>query len=227
MDKKAVICMPTDRSLTPEVADSFAGVYGRGLVDGTVTAKLLLADTFIDQARNLLVTYALDVPTKPTHIFWMDSDMIVGTDTVARLMARDKPIVGGLYHQRVPPFHPVAYVHHDERRVRFVDLGEDDPSGLVKVAGMGLGCCLVEIQVYLDMADRFDDVRWHRVEEGVGEDVTFFRRVEEMGIEVFLDCDVRAGHVRTETVTTLHHRSYRRAHPTLFEGSPVASAPTV
>lgn len=207
---RAVICVPSGRDFPAEVADSFAGLYGRGLTDGTVTAKIVLGDTYIDAARNLLVTYAMDIPTRPTHIFWMDDDMVMPPDTVARLMAHRKPIVGGLYHQKTAPFMPVAYRNAEGRHVRMIDL-PDDTHGLVAVDGMGLGCCLVEIDVYLRMAERFGP-RWHRVEEGVGEDLVFFEQVAEMGIPVWLDTDLRCGHVRRETVGTVHYESYRRAH---------------
>jgi hypothetical protein len=213
-ERRAVICMPSSRDMPSECADSFAGVYGRGLTDGTVTAKIVLGDTYIDTARNLLVTYAIDVETNPTHIFWMDDDMIVPSDAVARLLAHDKPIVGGLYHQRAAPFKPVAYMRDEnsERGVQMITL-PDNPSGLVQVDGLGLGATLVDIRIYKDMVGAFSDVWWHQVSTGRGEDIHFFARCAEMGVDVFLDCDLRCGHVRREAVGTLHYSSYRKAHP--------------
>lgn len=225
MEHRAVICVPSNREVPIEVADSLAGVYGRGLVDGTVTAKLFVGDTYLDAARNLLVTYALDLPTHPTHIFWMDDDMLVPPDAVARLLAHDLPVVGGLYHQRAAPFRPVAYREAGGRSVELIDL-PDRPFGLLEVDGMGLGCCLVRLDLYLRMVDAGYGPRWHRVDEGVGEDITFFRAVREMGVKVFLDCDLRCGHVRRETVGTVHYESYRRAHPTAATDPDVASRPT-
>jgi hypothetical protein len=209
-DIRAVICMPSNRMVPAETVESLARVYGRGLVDGTVTALLMLSDTFIDAARNLLVTQAVDVPTQPTHILWMDDDNVIPSDTVARLAAHKVPIVGGLYHQRLPPFAPVAYRTVEGRKVQMIDL-PDDPHGLVRVDGLGLGCTLVEIGIYLAMAERYGDARWHAVVDGRGEDIWFFERVQEMGIPVYLDTDARCGHVRRETVGTVHYESYRRA----------------
>lgn len=209
-DHRVVICMPSARPIAPEVADSFAALYGRGLVGGYVTAKIIHGDTYIDTARNLLVTLAIDVPTEPTHIFWFDDDQVIPTDAIERLLAHDLPIVGGLYHQRVAPYRPVAYRATEGRAVELIDL-PDNPAGLVEVDGMGLGCCLVRLPIYTAMWERFGDVRWHRVEDGVGEDITFFQRVREMGIPIWLDCDLRVGHVTRQTIDTVHYESYRKA----------------
>ena len=225
--RRAVICVPSNRDFPAEVADSFAGIYGRGLVEGTVTAKIVLGDTYLDAARNLLVTYALDVPTEPTHIFWMDDDMVMPSDTIGRLMAHRLPIVGGLYHQKSPPFRPVAYNRSvmGDRHVEMISL-PDDPSGVVEVDGMGLGCCLVELDVYLRIAEEFGP-RWHRVEEGVGEDLVFFEQVRALGIPIWLDTDVRCAHIRNQAVTTVHYQTYRSAHPATADGAAVGSPPTV
>lgn len=210
-----VICMPVDRPLPPEVADSYASVYGRGLVDGTVIAKIMIPDTYADVARNLCVTHAMDAPGDPTHVMWFDSDQTMPSDTVARLLSHQKAVVGGLYHQRRPPFHPVAYDFLDDGTgygMKLIDL-PDDPKGLVKVDGLGLGCTLVRLDVYLAMAEHFGDASWHQLSPGHGEDVFWFRRLRDMGVDdVWLDCDLRAGHVRREVVSTVHYESFRRAH---------------
>jgi len=212
-EHRVAICMPSARPIPSEVVDSFARLYGRGLVEGYVTAELILGDTYLDAARNLLTTYAMDLPTNPTHAFWFDDDMTMPSDTIARLLAHDVPIVGGLYHQRAAPFMPVAYNFTGEgHSAQMIEL-PDEPTGLVQVDGLGFGCTLIQMNIYLEMAEHFGDPRWHQVNEGVGEDVFFFRRVKEMGIPVWLDCDVRAGHVRRETVTTTHYQAYRTAHP--------------
>lgn len=209
---RAVICVPSAREIPAETAESLARVYGRGLTDGTVTALIVRGDTYIDTARNFLVTHALDVPSEPTHIFWMDDDMVVPSDAVARLAAHGLPIVGGLYHQRVAPFPPVAYRRDPdtERGVRMIDL-EPDPVGMIRVDGMGLGCCLVELPLYLRMLEHFGDPWWHQVSSGRGEDLHFFDRCGQMGVPVWLDCDLRCGHVRREVVSTVHYESFRRA----------------
>jgi hypothetical protein len=210
----AVICVPSNRELAIEAAMSIARVYGRGLVDGSVTTILSMGDTYIDTARNLLVTYALDVPTEPSHLMWIDDDMILPDDAVAQLAAHDVDIVGGLYHQRSAPYLPVAYNRDDstERGVRMIELDED-PHGLIEVDGLGLGATLVRLEIYLKMAQHFGDAWWHQVSSGRGEDIHFFARCNEMGIRAWLDTDLRCGHVGRQMISTTHYLSYRSVHP--------------
>jgi hypothetical protein len=210
---RVVLCMPSNRRPPIETVGAYAEVYGHGLLAGLVTSKMEVGDTYIDTARNLLVTHAMDVPTQPTHILWLDDDMVWPSDTVARLVAHDLPIVGGLYFQRMPPFHPVAYTRLHERdgdrRGQFLTL-PDDPTGLVEVDGMGLGCCLVRMDVYFDLAER-GGPRWHAVIDGRGEDLHFFDRALDAGYQPMLDTDLQCGHVRDEVVQRVHYETFRRS----------------
>jgi hypothetical protein len=208
---RVVIVVPSNRDFPPATAESLARLYGRGLVDGYVTALLVVGDTYIDTARNLLVTHAMDVPTDPTHIFWMDDDMVIPSTAIAQLLAHDRDIVGGLYHQRMMPFRPVAYFDTEDMDKRFasIELAEQG-AGLMEVDGMGLGCCLVRMDVYNELAE-LGGPRWHAVIDGRGEDLHFFNRAKDAGYRVWLDTDLRCGHVRREVVTTTHWASYRAA----------------
>jgi hypothetical protein len=207
----AVLVMPTDRPVPSEVVASYAAVYGRGLTDGTVCGQIVLGDTYADVARNLCVTYAMDMPGA-THIMWFDSDQVMPSDTVARLMTHRQRIVGGLYHQRVPPFRPVAYDFLDDTGYGMNMLVlPDDPTGMWHVDG--LGCTLVELSVYHELAEAMGNPNWHQLSPGHGEDVYFFRRVAQLKVDVWLDADVRAGHLRREVVTTTHYESFRKVHP--------------
>ena len=208
-DVKAVICMPCDHPIAPEASNSFAGVYGQGLLDGTVIGRTIGAHGTLARTRNVLVYEALKLSPRPTHIFWMDSDMLVPPGAVAHLAAHDKPIVGGLYHLKRQPFNPVAYRWVSEDRLRMIDL-PDDPHGLVSVDGMGLGCALIALDVYTSMAAHYADDIWHAFRDGDGEDVHFFKRAKEMGYEVWLETDLRCGHVRREAIFTENYEAFRR-----------------
>src|SRR3989338_4966594 len=60
----------------------------------------------IDRARNWLVDEMLVHPIAPTHIFFLDSDMVPSPDTLTSLLKRGAPIVSGLYRKRTPPYEP-------------------------------------------------------------------------------------------------------------------------
>ena len=87
------------------------------------TVMFRVADMAVDLARNLVVESALKDPDV-THVFFMDSDMQFHTDSLIRLVQRDKPVVGGIYFSRTETPVPHAYAFHHEDPE-----GEDCPLG--------------------------------------------------------------------------------------------------
>ena len=57
-------------------------------------------------ARNHLTADALLAP-EVTHLLWIDADMTFPPDALRRLFAHGVPIVGGLCHDRRPPYKPI------------------------------------------------------------------------------------------------------------------------
>jgi len=50
--------------------------------------------------RNILVQKFLEHPAKPTHLFFVDSDMGIPPHSVKKLLAADKPIISGVAVQK-------------------------------------------------------------------------------------------------------------------------------
>ena len=88
----------------------------------------------ITAVRNLLATRTLATP-EATHLLFIDSDMQFLPETVFRLIAAQKPVIGCFYSERNP------------RRglVGVVDFPTEVPGdGLIKAAAIGMGLCLIE-----------------------------------------------------------------------------------
>lgn len=197
MDKVSVsIAMPLYSHVSPIAMINFVGVLQACWRGGIIGGVSFTRGAFVDAARNGLVIDALNKNPTITHIMWIDSDMVLPTDAVLRLLEDDKPIVGGLYHHRVDPFDPVAY-HLNPFRVL-----EKLPTSIERVGGLGFGCTLVRAEIYPAMARRFNDVKWHECKYPDGEDVHFFDRCAEMGIETWLDPLVKCGHIMDEVITS-------------------------
>jgi hypothetical protein len=75
-----------------------------------------------------------------------------------------------------------------------------------------MGCCVIDCKVLEEMAAKYVDIAWFatstvfqepkaddplqsRTPTFYGEDVWFFRRLKEMGVPTYLDCELVAGHV--------------------------------
>jgi endogenous inhibitor of DNA gyrase (YacG/DUF329 family) len=193
---RVAIAMPLFEHVSPVALLSFIRTV-RGAAMRGVLAGLHFTDGLIyDEARNTIVEEILSSRARPTHVLWIDSDMVLPANTLARLLAADREIVSGLYHSTRGTFQPAVFTLDP-----FAGL-DADLAGMMRVDGFGLGCALVRTSVYEDMATVFGDRRWHVLSPGVGEDVYFFRRCKQMGLEAWLDASLRCGHVTDHPVTT-------------------------
>jgi hypothetical protein len=200
---RVALAMPLFEPVAPVAVMSLATLVRRAAERGILGGLFFTSGLFYDVARNALVSDVLASPAGFTHVFWMDSDMVVPADAIERLLVADRPVVGGLYHTKRANLHPAVF-ELDPLRIY-----EGPFDGTFRVDGYGLGCALVRREVYEEMAARFADERWHVLSHGAGEDMHFFRRCKVMGVEAWLDGSLRCGHVRDETVTTAHWLAVR------------------
>jgi hypothetical protein len=194
---QVIIAMPQYGHVSPRAMASFVELITTSMGRGVVRATMFSQDCgLMDVVRNGLVVDCFQQHPSMTHIMWVDSDMVVPANAVTDLLARDKPVVGGLYYQKTEPFTPVVYEFDPFRRL-------DEPfENIRRVGGLGLGCTLVRSEIYKTMALHYGDAAWHQLSGNDGEDAFFFQRCKEMGIETWLDPAVRCGHVRDHVVTS-------------------------
>lgn len=151
----------------------------------------------VDTARNEVCRMFLD-DSDSDYLLFLDADMRHPGDLAHRLLAHQLPIVTGRYQMRKPPFHTVAMRKvgdgpHDYKAV-------DEQHGLVKVDAAGAGCLLIARDVLADMRQVFGD-NWFQYQAGptglrtVSEDMWFFERAREIGIDAYCDLDVVCSHV--------------------------------
>jgi hypothetical protein len=118
---------------------------------------------------------------KATHLLFLDSDLTFPHDTLARLLAHGKDIVGGVYVQRVPPHHPLGMTLEGKH--------EAVTQGLRRMKIMPTGCLLLR----LDIFDKLQKPWFNTRAEGekiLGEDYYFCERAREAGFEIWCDGDL-------------------------------------
>lgn len=132
-------------------------------------------------ARNQCVEAAQAV--KADWLLMIDADMRFPYDTLVRLMAHEKDVVGGVYVRRGTTDQIIG-----------TPLVPDDVTGLTEMQQIGTGCILINMKVF-DLLPR----PWfrHNDEAGnnVGEDIQFCRMVRDRGVSVWADIDLDLGHV--------------------------------
>lgn len=140
-------------------------------------------ERIVDIARELLCS----------HIFFVDCDMSFESDTLSRLLAHDKDIVGVNYHYRYEP---------KELVTRFFDkdggpTGKAEiPKELFEAYSIGAGCLLVKTDVFRNMERPYFPIE--RDEKGViscTEDVGFCEKARKSGFTVWCDPSISVGHI--------------------------------
>lgn len=155
-----------------------------------------------DHARNTAVAMCLRDGYE--YLFSLDSDVIPPRDAILRLLARNLPVVSGLYARRSPPHAiPVAIKNGSW-------LTDYKPGSLVEVDLVGAGCLLVHRSVFEQVPPQDPAAPWFmwRVNErdfaserisserpSLSEDFCWNHHIKKYGIKTWLDTSVVCRHV--------------------------------
>jgi hypothetical protein len=162
------------------------------------TFQLFSHDRSPAHGRNLIINAALE--NDCTHILFMDDDMVPKPDALLRLLAHDVDSISGLYLSRAYPHQPLIFDDLDEEGRAIFSYLEDDLTGLKPIAAAGLGFYLVKTDVLRAMPKP-----WFRLGELDSEqwcdDIGYFYRLRQLGVESYCDLDVQVGHIGTFVIT--------------------------
>jgi len=147
-----------------------------------------------DHARNELCRSALREGYD--YVFFLDDDVLAPPYAIVNLMARNLPIISGMYFRRNPPHAPVAQIVNKDGMPRWLDefkIGE-----LVEVCHVGAGCLLIQRNVFDKigypwfewLCDRYD----LPVPQRTSEDFTFCRKAKDAGYKIIVDTSVQCIH---------------------------------
>lgn len=176
----------------------------------------------IQEARHRLFFEALKWDAD--YILWCDSDHIFPHDAINRLLSHGLDIVGCNYARRTMPGQPTAptsAVHERAGKAEQLCYTTKDKAeaGLVeKVDHMGLGLCLMRMSILEKLTEKAEAdgfasfmplFHWEAKDGGrgsVGEDVYFFKKCREAGLDVWCDHGLswEVGHITKRVLTHAH-----------------------
>jgi len=169
---------------------------------------------YVHQAANKIVNEARDADM--THIFWTESDMILPTDCLIKLMEVDKDIVSGVYFLRgsgEPCLYaptPVEIKENPYLHTPVTVYDERGPFKLHKKAGgcPGMGCVLMKMGVFDKMERPYFDLKANSEgkRDGYGQDLYFYTKVKWAGIEVWVTPSVVCDQIETSVVGYADYR---------------------
>jgi len=150
----------------------------------------------IEDARNAITEEALAVHGI-THLMWIDDDMTFPPHGLNRLLAHDKPIVGGLCHSRHLPYHPILGRKLPEwcqRKSPFGFVYHYPPDDLFEVDATGGAFLLVKREVFDAITEKYGEEWWTK-EGGLSEDFSFCTRAKACGYPIHVDTGLKIGHI--------------------------------
>jgi len=167
-------------------------------MDTTLISRILVSgDEDICSARNKLAKASVDGGAGRSIFF--DVDMWFPRETVNKLAAHNKPIVGGVYHQRQTPFYPHVYENYgDENAPRSKRIINLQPH--MKVDSIGTGCLMVAREVYQKIGDKPYVLRYVPIDVLIGEDINFCYQAKAHGYEIHADSTLDLIHIGTLNV---------------------------
>lgn len=151
--------------------------------------------------RNLSIEFAK--LNNCTHILFIDDDVLVPPDVISKLLRHDVDMVTGLYLMRSFPHQPIIFdKQNNSKQVLWLHLNPG-LSGLIKVVSGGLGCCLIKMSVFEKLTKPY--IRLGEVElDHWCDDIGFFHRTADAGLELYCDLDVQCGHINSMVVKPVY-----------------------
>ena len=208
MTPNVVIAIPTLDTLPSTTVENLFSVYERGVDAGYMTCPpLFQGGPYIDLARNFLLERIKGIsdPT-PTHVLWVDSDMVLPQNTIAYLVEQELPIVGGLYYMRQPPHRAVAFYKNPNNMCSIDAMHLIEPMTRYEVDAIGHGCLMVDLQVYWD----HEEPHYHH-DSNTDDSFFFCFWARDAGHKVILDTTVDCGHMSLQPVTGLTYKHFGKA----------------
>lgn len=155
----------------------------------------------VGDARNAIVERALGfrgmLGECVSHVMFVDDDVLIPPDAVARLLAHKRPIIAGLYYAKTPAEQPLILGD----RYEGVETNWT-PGDVVECAGHGMGCTLIERRVFEALEPPWFKTTRDNTEtpEGVGvhwfqsEDMYFLERARKAGFAPAVDTGLFCWH---------------------------------
>jgi hypothetical protein len=152
----------------------------------------------MDKSRNLVVETFLNSEHNYDRLFMMDTDIAFKPADAAQLLSHDLPFVSGLYAsqngKRMAAFRWNPELGPTSAEWPMSSEYKYEP-GLSKVAAVGMGFCVVKREVFEKIGGD-----WFTYMHSSGEDVSFCKRADEAGFDIWLDSDIRVGHVKPQVI---------------------------
>jgi predicted peroxiredoxin len=157
--------------------------------------------------RNNLVERAL-ANNATTHILFVDTDMILPHDMIARFLkfmeSDEVDMMTAIYFQKNIPFRSTQFLSFTKDKFKRLRAADYDEGELVKIHSSGAGAVLIKREVF-DKIEKpyFKFILSKDGTKYIGEDIYFFRKAAEAGLNLYVDTSIIAQHMNGSQIYPL------------------------
>ncbi len=153
----------------------------------------------IDKARQLLAEQA--IKDKSRYILFVDDDTFIPLDAVINMMSAAKDVVTGVVWTKRVPTEPCIY-----KQAGLGPYFDFPPNKLFKIEAAGCACTLIKTNVFKKIKKPWFSLNWRRKETSgsitamkAGEDLYFYQKLQNAGIDVYCHSGVLCDHLDVKT----------------------------
>ena len=194
---KISLCVCTNRGVKPKTVGSLLAMVAHSK---EIDFHILVAERgyTISENRNYCVVQAQR--NGSDYLLFVDDDMTFPADTLNRLLAHNKDVIGvNSYSRCLPPSSTVGlmdkkgeYMHPDKHTEWEMQI----PDGLFKAYFVGAGVLLIDMKVFEEISSPYFNFTYDKNGQVIhGEDGSFCKKVKEAGMEVYCDGSISVGHL--------------------------------
>jgi FkbM family methyltransferase len=187
--KKILVAIPTNKYIEP---DTFKSIFDLSVPDGYELDFQYFYGYQIDQIRNLIADWG----KRYDYLFSVDSDIVLPSDCLVKMLSADKDIISGLYIQRIPDRQILEIYKNADTGVTNHQFEDVKDLGVFQIASCGMGCCLIKSEVLHKMSyPHFVYTAALSHAHTFSEDIYFCCKAREIGFTVWADSTIRCEHV--------------------------------
>lgn len=178
---KIALGIPTNRLIKPKTAKALLDLVAHSQHD----YEILVSERGYNTSENRNWIAAKAVNTKCDYLFFVDDDMIFPPDTLERLLAHQKDIVGGIYMTKYETQSPVVEYLDDSR-----------PTELFKCGAIGTGCLLIKTSVFWRVPQIWFTYEWNpNGSVKMSHDWIFCHNARLLDFEIWADPTLEIKHI--------------------------------
>lgn len=198
MNFKITIAIPSNRGLNPKTFQCVLELINKGGYD----FNIIVAEEGYTIAENRNYIAVKAAKSKSDYLLMIDDDMVFPPDTLDKLMANKKDIIGVAYHSRgskdiikkVPDIMSIAEVD----KGKYINLEtETDPKykKTFECYATGTGIILIKCEVFYKIPQPWFEFTYYdngKCKEG--EDWNFCFKAKDNGYKIYTDPTIKVGH---------------------------------